>query len=707
MSSPVTACDARRTALVGAGRIAAIHVQAVREQGQAEVVAVCDLHQAAADAFAAKHGIAGAYSDLRRMMEEARPDVVHLLTPPRSHRALAEVIAPHGAHLYVEKPLASNEADARAILDIAARAGVRVCVGHNRLFDPQFLEMTRRIRAGAIGRVVSVRAEQGFAYEAVARAAAIPWSYTYDWGIFENLAPHPLYLVSHFLADPGEPRVAGFSLGRIREAGVEELRILIPSREAVGEVVLSMTTAPVANRIEVVGTRGRMTADYVSLHLVQTLRSPLPGAITRITSNLGLAAQLAAGSFKFAFGVLSGRIKQYQGMRTLVGEFYRALRTGAELPVRPEDGLLNVRQMDAVRAASRDILKSRSPEPASTPLAQPRPGPVSLVTGATGFLGGRVVERLAADGVAVRATTRLASRARPIDGVEWVSCNLSNEEELRRALAGVETVYHCAAMAGAPGSLEDYEESNVRGTLRVARLAVEAGVKTLVYVSSISVYAIPPRSGRYLDESAAYDARAAERGFYTQSKLGADRALIELARSHPSIRILLLRPGTIWGPGVKLPIGRFGLPSPWAARPLVAGSGGVPMPLVHVDNVIDAMKLAARSPVPSGSVFNIVDDAECNQAAIARTLRDVSGGRLRPIGLPYPLVWSLMLAVDLLSLARKGQIGTARYRLKRTLADMRYRSEAARRDLGWSPKVSLADGLSQVLESEREKPYPH
>ena len=517
------------------GRIAAIHVQAVREQGKAEVVAVCDLHQAAADAFAARHGIAGAYSDLRRMMEETRPDVVHLLTPPRSHRALVEAIAPHGAHLYVEKPLASDEADARAILDVAARAGVRVCVGHNRLFDPQFLEMTRRIRAGAIGRVVSVRAEQGFAYEAVARGAAIPWSYTYDWGIFENLAPHPLYLVSHFLADPGEPRVAGFSLGRIREAGVEELRILIPSREAVGEVVLSMTTAPVANRIEVVGTRGRMTADYVSLHLVQTLRSPLPGAITRITSNLDLGAQLPRPARSSSpSGCSRAGSSNTRASRSLVGEFYRALRTGAELRSAPEDGLLNVRQMDAVRAASRDILKPRSSEPAATPLAPPRPGPVSLVTGATGFLGGRVVERLAADGVAVRATTRLSSRTRPIDGVEWVSCNLSNEEELRRALAGVETVYHCAAMAGVPGSLEDFEEANVGGTLRLARLAAEAGVKTLVYVSSISVYAIPPRSGRYLDESAAYDARAAERGFYTQSKLGADRALIELARRHPN-----------------------------------------------------------------------------------------------------------------------------------------------------------------------------
>jgi len=702
--TPKKTREIRRVALVGAGRIAVVHVQAVRQQGAAEVVAVCDLNPAAAQAFATKHGIAGAYSDLRRMMEEARPEVVHLLTPPHSHRALVEAIAPFGAHLYIEKPLASDEADARAIIDAAARAGVELCPGHNRLFDPQYLELLRRVRAGEIGRVVAARAEQGFAYEGAARAANIPWSYTYDWGIYENLIPHPLYLVTPFLAEPGEPRVVGFNLGRIREAGVEELRVLIPSRSAVAEVVLSMNI-PMQNRIEVIGTAGRLTADYVSLQLVRQIKSPLPGAITRITSGIGLGAQLAGGSFGVAFGALTGSIKNYMGLRTLIGAYYTALRAGEPPPVTPEEGLLNVRLMDRVRVAARDAVKTRDPKPAAA-IAPRRAGPISLVTGATGFLGGRVVERLAAAGESVRATTRLSSRTRSIEGVEWVACNLSNEEELRRALAGVETVYHCAAMAGAPGSLEDYEEANVQGTLRVARLAAEAGVKTMVYVSSISVYA-KPRSGRYLDESSAYDARAAERGNYTQSKLGADRALIDHARNHPGLKIVLLRPGTIYGPGAKLPIGRFTLPSPSLNRPLVAGGGGVPMPLVYIDNVIDAMRLAAKWQGASGSVFNVIDEADGDQAQVGRTLREVTNGRIRPVYLPYPLVWSLMLAVDLLSLARKRKMGTARYRLERTLANMRYRSEAARRDLGWSPRVTLAEGLRQTLDAEGGTPFPH
>jgi len=84
----------------------------------------------------------------------------------------------------------------------------------------------------------------------------------------------------------------------------------------------------------------------------------------------------------------------------------------------------------------------------------------------------------------------------------------------------------------------------------------------------------------------------------------------------------------------------------------------------------------------------------------------VSQCTIRPWYLPYPIAWSLMLAVDLLSLVRKGKPGTARYRLARTLANMRYRCERARQELGWSPRVTLAEGLRRVIESAKERPYP-
>ena len=142
-------------------------------------------------------------------------------------------------------------------------------------------------------------------------------------------------------------------------------------------------------------------------------------------------------------------------------------------------------------------------------------------------------------------------------GVQWIQCDLRDEKELRKALDGVETVFHCAALAGPPGSLQDYEEANVKGTARLARLAAEMGVKTLVYVSSGMVYGIPRGDGPYVDEAAPYDERAIERGVYTQTKLAAERALLQYAAEHSKPRVIVLRPGSIHGPGAKLPVGNF------------------------------------------------------------------------------------------------------------------------------------------------------
>jgi nucleoside-diphosphate-sugar epimerase/predicted dehydrogenase len=682
-----------RVAIVGCGRISAYHFAALAPLPGVEIVAVCDLDEKLARKTASRLGVQRCVSDMETMMRESRPDVVHLLTPPRTHLALARIAARHGAHMYIEKPFAGSEAEAREILELAREAGVQVCPGHSRLFDPVFVEATQRIRAGEIGRVISVRAEQGFTYEASARAAVIPWSYSYDWGTFDNLICHPLYLACHFLTDPGTPQVAAFNPGIVREAGVEEIRVVIPSRAGIAEVSLSLCSAPEVNRVEVIGTRGRITADWQTMTVLSTRERGLPSALVRFSSNFGTALSLTRSGLATAFGIFTGRVKRYVGLRTIIAEFYQSLRDGGPPPVAPEQGVLNTRLMDQIRDACEPVRKQRPT------LTAAGVGTRILVTGGSGFLGGRLVEVLSAQETPVRATTRLLSRARQLPGVQWVQCDLGREDCLRSALHDVEIVFHCAALCGPPGSLQEYEDANLHGTLRLVRLAAEAGVKNFVYVSSMSVYAAPQDASRVLDESAPYDQRAAERGAYTRSKLAADAALLEYARNNAAPRIIVLRPGTIYGPGAKLPVGRFQLLSS-GARPVIAGGRRVSAGLVYVDDVVDAMLAASVSNVPTGSVYNLVDSANCDQEELARTLCRVTGGRIKPLFAPYPLVWTAMLGVDLMSLVRHRKLGTARYRLKRTLAPMRFECTAARKDLGWYPRIPLAEGLSRVLNGD-------
>jgi nucleoside-diphosphate-sugar epimerase/predicted dehydrogenase len=681
-----------RAALVGCGRISAYHVAAIQALADAEIVAVCDLREQLASDLASQNGIPAVFTDAAAMLQATRPDVVHIVTPPQSHVALATIAAEHGAHMYIEKPFAAGSAEAAAIMAAASAAGVMVCAGHSRVFDPSFRAALQRVDDGEIGQLLSVRAEQGFTYEPGARSATIPWDHTYDWGIFENLMPHPLSIICHLLREPGDPQVAALVTGRVREAAVEEIRVQIPAANAIGEVSLSLAS-PECNRLELVGTLGRINVDFDAMTVLASSENGLPTAVNRFGGNFVTAAKLADASLGVAYGLASGRIKRYMGIRALIAEFYRAVREDAPPPVSPEDALLNVRLMEQIREACRQVAKQRTQRVSA---AGGTSSPRVLVTGASGFLGGRLVERLAQDGVAVRATTRLISRTRELPGVEWVECDLTRQDDVRRAVAGMHSIYHCAGMVGPPGSLEDYERANVGATMELAHAAREAWVDRLVYLSSLSVYGPPESGDGVVEETDGYDDRASDRGVYTQTKVRAEAALLEYARQNDAPRVTVLRPGTIYGPGAPLPVGLFELPSSHR-RPFIAGSGHVPVALTYVDNVIDAMLAAAERDTPTGSVYNVVDSADVDQATVCHDVRRLSHGRIRPVIVPYGAVWAMMLGVDLLSLARHRKLGTARYRLKRTLAPMRFPSTRARAELGWKPRVELAEGLSNVL----------
>jgi nucleoside-diphosphate-sugar epimerase len=119
------------------------------------------------------------------------------------------------------------------------------------------------------------------------------------------------------------------------------------------------------------------------------------------------------------------------------------------------------------------------------------------------------------------------------------------------------------------------------------------------------------------------------------------------------------------------------------------------------------MLLAARSSCATGRVFNIVDEPQLDQGGVATALRRASEGQIRTRFLPYAVGWLLMRGVDLATFLLKRQPGTAGYRLARTVADMRFRCEAARRELGWSPRISPLDGLTITYRAGLPDPYPH
>ncbi|MGH8674973.1 MAG: Gfo/Idh/MocA family protein, partial [Burkholderiales bacterium] len=126
-----------RVAIVGCGKIADQHVQAVNRIPGSSVVAVCDREPLMADQLAERFGIPGRFSDVGEMLRKATPDVVHVTTPPQSHFDLGRQCLEAGSHVYLEKPFTVTASEAEGLVAIAQRLGLSLTAGHNYQFTPE------------------------------------------------------------------------------------------------------------------------------------------------------------------------------------------------------------------------------------------------------------------------------------------------------------------------------------------------------------------------------------------------------------------------------------------------------------------------------------------------------------------------------------------------------------------------------------------
>src|SRR3954470_2057823 len=132
--------------LVGAGYISDYHVSALRRLPNVRIVGVVDVDQERARALAERQGLT-AYRDIAAL-RDAGADVIHVLTPPHTHAAVATEALELGCHVLVEKPLAQDAADCDRLQLRAEEKGLRVCVNHSLLFDPQVRRALEAVRGG-------------------------------------------------------------------------------------------------------------------------------------------------------------------------------------------------------------------------------------------------------------------------------------------------------------------------------------------------------------------------------------------------------------------------------------------------------------------------------------------------------------------------------------------------------------------------------
>jgi len=323
----------------------------------------------------------------------------------------------------------------------------------------------------------------------------------------------------------------------------------------------------------------------------------------------------------------------------------------------------------------------------------------ALVTGASGFLGRSIVRRLLTEGVAVRAFVHLG---RSVDsaGAEVYEGDICDDAAVEAAVRGVDWVVHAAARVETSGKWEEFAEVNVRGTQRLIRAAQAAGVQRIVHISSLSVYAVPS-DGVTITEDSPYESESESRGHYSRSKLAADRLALGAARR--GAPVVVLRPGLLYGPGKRPPLAR----QSFSVRrlKLILATRRYVLPLAYVDNVADAVLLAARCEEAVGKAFTIVDQ-NVPQAEYVRSYLRASRESWRPVYLPVGLVAAAAWGLERgLRLARRRSPITY-HQVRRATLNAHFECSRAARLLGWRPAVDIEEGLRRSFAALRDEPTP-
>jgi 2-alkyl-3-oxoalkanoate reductase len=337
------------------------------------------------------------------------------------------------------------------------------------------------------------------------------------------------------------------------------------------------------------------------------------------------------------------------------------------------------------------------------PLVIRDPSPIAartLVTGGTGFLGRRLVERLLAAGRAVSIFGRTPAPDLAQRGVRFIRGSLDDDAGVRAACEGVDTVFHVGAKVGVWGRFDDFFRINVLGTRAVLDGCRVHGVKRLVFTSTPSVV----YNGRDLagaDESLPLTTDCPSP--YPLTKAQAEREV--LAASTPNLQTIALRPHLIWGPGDPHLVPRL-LERARAGRLRIIGNARNRVDLVHVENAVDGHLLAEAALRPgavnaaAGRAFFITNGEPVvlwtwiNQLLQAigepAVTRHVSLRTASLAGLACELAWRILPV--------RGEPPMTRFVAAELAKDHWFDITAARRDLGYVPRVTMEQGTKELIE---------
>jgi predicted dehydrogenase len=300
------------------------------------------------------------FGDLTELLSNARPDVVHVTTPPESHFPIARLCLERGCHVYVEKPFTVDEAEAQALVALASARGLKLTVGH----DLQFSHAARRLRAlvksGYLGGSPA-HMESYYCYDLVGDGYARAllgdrhhWVRKLPGKLLQNVISHGLANIAEFLTSDS-PRIIAYGfvsphLRRMDEVEiVDELRVIISEDErTTAYLTVSSQMRPSLHQFRVYGPKGGLVLDQDQETLLKLRGGRFKSYAEKFIPPVIFTGQHLANLIRNVGTFLAMDFHAKSGMKYLIEAFYRAIIQGTPVPIPYREILLTARIMDAI-----------------------------------------------------------------------------------------------------------------------------------------------------------------------------------------------------------------------------------------------------------------------------------------------------------------------------------------------------------------------
>ncbi len=348
-----------RIGIIGCGKIADQHAEAIRYLPGCEITGVCDEEELMARQMYERFSVGRYFGEVSSLLEEAKPEVVHITTPPQSHFTLAKRCLEAGCHVYVEKPFTLNIGEARELIALADGKGLKITAGHNVQFTQASRRMRDLIRGGYLGGD-PIHLESYYCYEmgdpSYAKALLGDkghWVRRLPGQLLQNYITHGISKIAEFLRG-GELDIAarGFTSPLLKSIGEDlqdELRVSIQDERGTSAFFMSSSQIrPSLHQLRVYGPKNGMIADDDQQTVIRLEGRKYKSYVHHFVPPLVYAGQYLGNLKENAGKFLKRDFVNDSGMRFLIGAFYGAIMGKNPLPLSYREILMTVRIMDEI-----------------------------------------------------------------------------------------------------------------------------------------------------------------------------------------------------------------------------------------------------------------------------------------------------------------------------------------------------------------------